>query len=52
MQILMVIIVIPQSIEKKVFEMAMIKVTSENHSRRELLEGRSLREVYDKYQSL
>jgi len=46
------IIVIPQSIEKKVFEMAMVKVTSENHSRRELLEGRSLREVYDKYQSL
>ena len=46
------IVVIPQSIEKKVFEMAREKVNSENHSRRELLEGRSLREVYDKYQSL
>jgi hypothetical protein len=27
-------------------------VENENHSRRELLDGRSLREVYDKYKSL
>ena len=46
------IVVIPQSVEKEVLQLAREKVTSENHSRRELLEGRSLREVYDKYQSL
>ena len=46
------IVVIPQSIEKKVLQLAREKVNSENHSRRELLEGKSLREVYDKYQSL
>ncbi|MEO7394055.1 MAG: RraA family protein [Chitinophagaceae bacterium] len=46
------IVVVPQSVEGKVFQMAKEKVNSENHSRRELLEGRSLREVYDKYQSL
>lgn len=46
------IVVIPQAIEKKVFQMALEKVNSENLSRRELLEGKSLREVYDKYQSL
>jgi 4-hydroxy-4-methyl-2-oxoglutarate aldolase len=46
------IVVIPQAIEKKVLQLAREKVNSENHSRRELLEGKSLREVYDKYQSL
>ncbi len=46
------IVVVPQLIENTVFQMAREKVNSENHSRRELLEGRSLREVYDKYQSL
>ncbi len=46
------IVVVPQLIEKKVFQMAREKINSENHTRRELLEGRSLREVYDKYQSL
>jgi regulator of RNase E activity RraA len=46
------IVVIPQSVEKEVLQLAREKVTSENHSRRELLDGKSLREVYDKYQSL
>jgi regulator of RNase E activity RraA len=46
------IVVIPQPVEKKVFDMAREKVNSESLSRRELLDGKSLREVYDKYQSL
>lgn len=46
------IVVVPRAIEKQVLTMAMEKVTRENHSRRELLEGRSLKQVYDKYQSL
>lgn len=46
------IVVIPQAIEKKVIEMAMEKVTAENLSRGELLAGKSLREVYDKYNAL
>lgn len=46
------VIVIPKSAEEKVFVKAKEKVTSENLSRKELLEGRSLREVYDKYKSL
>lgn len=46
------IVVIPQAIEEKVIEMAMEKVNAENLSRNELLEGKSLREVYDKYKAL
>lgn len=46
------IVVIPQAIEKEVIRLAGIKVQSENLSRSELLEGKSLREVYDKYKSL
>jgi 4-hydroxy-4-methyl-2-oxoglutarate aldolase len=46
------IVAIPASIEDRVLAMAIEKVNNENHSRRELLEGKSLREVYDKYQSL
>jgi len=46
------IVVVPIAIEKKVLQMAREKVHNENHSRRELLEGKSLREVYDKYKSL
>ena len=46
------IVVVPRELEEKVLQMAREKVNSENHSRRELLEGKSLREVYDKYQSL
>lgn len=46
------IVVIPSAIERKVLAMALDKIHNENHSRRELLEGKTLREVYDKYQSL
>ena len=46
------IVVVPQSVEKKVFTLAKEKVHSENLSRGELLAGKSLREVYDKYKSL
>jgi regulator of RNase E activity RraA len=44
--------VIPQNIEKKLFEAAKDKANRENLSRKELLEGKSLREVYDKYGAL
>ena len=46
------VVVIPAAIEHEVFGMAYEKVQSENLSRKELLEGKSLREVYDKYKSL
>ncbi len=46
------IVVIPQKAEADVFEKAKEKASNENHSRKELLEGKSLREVYDKYKSL
>ena len=46
------VVVIPRATEKEVFEKAKEKVNSENLSRKELLEGRSLREVYDKYKAL
>jgi len=46
------IVVIPQAIEAKVIEMANEKVNAENLSRKELLDGKSLREVYDKYKVL
>ncbi|MFF2888802.1 RraA family protein [Paenibacillus sp. NPDC057967] len=43
------VVVIPQALVDDVFKRAMDKVTRENHTRDELLEGRTLREVYDKY---
>ena len=46
------IVVIPREVEQAVFQKAAQKVNSENLSRNELLEGKSLREVYNKYQSL
>lgn len=46
------IVVVPKAVEKDVFQMAKEKVRNENFSRRELLEGKSLREIYDKYRSL
>ena len=46
------IVVVPQVVEKEVFHKAKDKVNKENLSRKELLSGKSLREVYDKYQSL
>jgi 4-hydroxy-4-methyl-2-oxoglutarate aldolase len=46
------VVVIPKKAENEVFEKAREKVNNENLSRKELLEGRSLREVYDKYKAL
>lgn len=46
------IVVVPKAVELEVFEKAQQKSHKENLSRQELLEGKSLREVYDKYQSL
>lgn len=43
------VVVIPREIEAVVLETAMARVTSENSTRRELQEGRKLREVYEKY---
>ena len=46
------IVVVPRAMELEVFHRAKEKVENENHSRRELQNGSSLREVYDKYKSL
>jgi 4-hydroxy-4-methyl-2-oxoglutarate aldolase len=46
------IVVIPSAVESEVFERAKEKVNRENLSRKDLLEGKTLREVYNKYQAL
>ena len=46
------VVVVPKEVESKVFELAREKVEMENISRKELFEGKSLREVYDKYGAL
>lgn len=46
------IVVVPKNIEEEVIQRAKEKVFDEDLSRKELLEGRSLRDVYDKYKSL
>lgn len=46
------IVVVPKAAEAEVFLRAREKVENENHSRLELMGGKSLREVYDKYKSL
>lgn len=46
------IVVIPRAIEQKVLLLAKEKVNNENLSRRELLNGKSLLETYNKYKSL
>jgi 4-hydroxy-4-methyl-2-oxoglutarate aldolase len=46
------IVVVPQTVEQDVFEKANEKVNKENLSRKELLGGKSLQEVYDKYKAL
>ncbi|MRN52644.1 RraA family protein [Paenibacillus monticola] len=43
------VVVIPNAVLYQVMELALAKVTGENHSREELLTGKLLREVYDKY---
>jgi regulator of RNase E activity RraA len=46
------IVVVPKAAEKEVFQKARDKVNKEDLSRKELLAGKSLREVYDKYKAL
>lgn len=46
------IVVIPRNVEAEVFKMAIEKVNSENLSRTELLMGKSLLDVYNKYKAL
>jgi regulator of RNase E activity RraA len=46
------VVVVPKEVESEIFHRAKKKVENENHSRRELQNGRSLREVYNKYKSL
>lgn len=43
------VVVIPQTVVDEVVERALGKVTGENNTRRELIEGKLLREVYEKY---
>jgi 4-hydroxy-4-methyl-2-oxoglutarate aldolase len=43
------IVVVPKSAEEEVLDRALAKVTGENQTRIELMEGRLLREVYEKY---
>lgn len=46
------IVVVPKALEQDVFHRAEEKVSKENSSRKELLSGKSLREVYNKYKAL
>lgn len=43
------IVVIPLQVEHDALERALVKVDKENQTRRELLDGSTLRQVYDKY---
>ena len=43
---------IPKEVEEDVLDLAKQKAAMEHVSRKELLEGRTLREVYDKYGAL
>ncbi|NQX69675.1 hypothetical protein BC351_38910 [Paenibacillus ferrarius] len=43
------IVVIPNQLVDEVIKLALDKATRENNTRKELLEGRTLRQVYDKY---
>jgi len=43
------IVVVPKAVEDEVLQRAFQKATSENHTRDELLQGRLLGEVYEKY---
>ena len=46
------IVVVPRAVEQDIFLKANEKVNKENLSRKELLNGKSLREVYNKYKAL
>ncbi|MAE19588.1 dimethylmenaquinone methyltransferase, partial [Candidatus Poribacteria bacterium] len=43
------VVVIPQEVEQQVIQSAFRKVSQENQIRQELLEGASVRSVFDKY---
>jgi len=43
------IVVVPKKIEKEVLDLAFDKVAKENTTRQELMEGKLLKQVYDKY---
>jgi 4-hydroxy-4-methyl-2-oxoglutarate aldolase len=46
------IVVVPKDAEKEVFQKAYEKVNKENLSRKDLIAGKSLQEVYNKYKAL
>jgi regulator of RNase E activity RraA len=46
------VVAVPKEAEAQVFEAAKELVKRENYTRQELLEGKSLREVYAKYGAL
>lgn len=46
------IVVVPSRVEQEVVRLALEKVNRENMSRKELMQGKTLREVYDKYKAL
>lgn len=46
------IVVVPKAVENAVFQKAKAKVNDENLSRKELISGKSLQEVYQKYKAL
>jgi regulator of RNase E activity RraA len=46
------IVVVPEEISEEVFRRSAEKVNSENLSRKELMEGKTLRDVYEKYHAL
>jgi len=46
------IVLVPKAVEKEVFQKAKEKVNKENLSRAELLNGKTLQEVYNKYKAL
>ena len=46
------VVVVPREAEEEVFYLAQKKAGAENNTRRELLEGKTLREDYDKYDAL
>jgi regulator of RNase E activity RraA len=46
------VVVVPRGVEDEVLRLAEEKVGKENESRRELLKGRTLRDVYSQYRVL
>jgi len=46
------VVVLPKEVEQQVLTLALEKVRKENASRKELLQGETLRNVYNKYRVL